>query len=170
MRVNWDPFYELIQLQDRTNRLLQEGFGRTTVGITQMPAVDVYEQEKKLVVEASMPNFSEQDIEANLTNEGLEIKAEHKTEEVRKDRKYLIQETTGASFYRFINLPAGSQTDQAKARFENGILRIEIPVDKPQSPQKLAIETPGGKPGLAQPKNRQKQHHEEHHEDGQQVS
>ena len=140
MRVNWDPFYELIQLQDRTNRLLQEGFGRSTVGVTQMPAVDVYEQDQKLIVEASMPNFKKEDIEANLTSEGLEIKAERKTEEIHKERKYLVQETTGASFYRYINLPAGAKTDEAKAHFENGILRVEVPVEKPQSAQKLEIQ------------------------------
>jgi HSP20 family protein len=135
----WDPFYEMVQLQDRTNRLLREGLGRSTIKDTQLPAVDVYEEGDKLVVEAALPNFDKKDIEANLSNNGLEIKAQHTAEREDKKRSYLVRETTGSSFYRYINLPAGALTDQAKADFENGVLRVEVPLEHQAEPKKLEI-------------------------------
>ncbi|HEY2004457.1 MAG TPA: hypothetical protein VGH44_05090 [Candidatus Saccharimonadia bacterium] len=64
MRVRvWDPFYEILQLQDRTNRLLKDGFGQTSLADANMPAVDVYEEGDKLVIEAALPNFDRKDIE-----------------------------------------------------------------------------------------------------------
>jgi HSP20 family protein len=143
MRVNWDPFYELIQMQDRTDRLLQDGFGRTALQGAHMPAVDVYEESGKLLTEVSLPNFDPKDIEVNLSDQGLEIKAQHMQEKDVDNRKYLMRETTQGSFYRFINMPAGAKTDQAKATFDKGILRVEIPVEKQHEPKKLEIKTSG---------------------------
>jgi HSP20 family protein len=140
MRVRvWDPFYEIIQLQDRTNRLLRDGFGRTSMAEASMPAVDVYEDEGNLVVEAALPNFNRKDIDASLTEDGLEIKAEHSTEREDKKRNYLVRETSGQSFYRFINLPANARTDQARASFEDGVLRVEVPLESKAEQTKLTI-------------------------------
>jgi hypothetical protein len=45
----------------------------------------------------------------------------HRTE-VRYDR-----------FYRVVPLPEGAKVDQARARFENGVLRMTVPVSEQQS-------------------------------------
>ena len=143
----WDPFGELIQMQDRTDRLLREGFGATNMMRLEMPAIDVYEQDNKLIVEASLPNFDEKDIEVNLSDGGLEIKAEHSTESDTKERKYILHETTSGAFYRYINLPAGANVDDAKAIFENGMLRIDVPMEKKSQSKTLQInpDTPNTK-------------------------
>ena len=142
-----DPFGELIQMQDRTDRLLREGFGATNMMRLEMPAIDVYEQDNKLIVEASLPNFNEKDIEVNLSDGGLEIKAEHSTESDTKERKYILHETTSSAFYRYINLPAGANVDDAKAIFENGMLRIDVPMEKKSQSKTLQInpDTPNTK-------------------------
>lgn len=134
-----DPFYEVVQLQDRTNRLLREGLGGSSFKDTQIPAVDVYGEGGKLVVEAALPNFDKKDIEANLTSDGLEIKAEHSSEREDRKRNYLVRETTGTSFYRYINLPASAHTDQVTANFENGILKVEVPLEHQAESKKLEI-------------------------------
>jgi HSP20 family protein len=137
MRLNWDPFYELIQMQDRTDRLLQEGFGRRATA--QLPAVDVFEENGRLITEVSLPNFDTKDVEVNLSNEGLEIKAQQTKEKDIKNRKYLMHETTTGSFYRYINMPAGARTDEAKASFDNGVLRVDVPIEQKAEPKKLEI-------------------------------
>jgi HSP20 family protein len=150
---NWDPFNELIQLQDRTDRLLRGGFGSSRLASLEMPAMDVFEEGGSLVVEASLPNFDEKDIEVNLTDGGVELKAEHSSVHETTKRKYILHETTSGGFYRYINLPAGANVDGAKATFDNGILRIEIPMGEEPHQKSLPInsndsksESPGAKP------------------------
>lgn len=43
----------------------------------------------------------------------------------RSERSY-------GSFYRAIPLPQGARTDEARARFENGVLEISVPVPEQQ--------------------------------------
>ena len=145
---DWEPFRELIQQNDRMRRLLQEGFGADSLGIS-LPAVDVYEENDKLVIEAMLPDFDEKDIEVNLTEDGLEIKAQHSSDSEIKERKYIMRETTSGSFYRYINLPAGVRTDQARASFDRGVLRIEILRQQQAQPQRLAIRSSAPKPGAS---------------------
>jgi HSP20 family protein len=141
----WDPFYEILQLQDRTSRLFADNFGRASLNDAGMPAVDVYEEGDKLIVEAALPGFRQEDIEASLTDSGLEIKAEHQEQHENNDtkRNYLVRETSGRRFYRFVNMPTGARTNEATANFENGILRVEVPNQQQSEPKKLEIASTG---------------------------
>jgi HSP20 family protein len=128
----WDPFYEILQLQDRTSRLFADNFGRASLNDAGMPAVDVYEEGDKLIVEAALPGFRQEDIEASLTDSGLEIKAEHQEQHENNDtkRNYLVRETSGRRFYRFVNMPTGARTN-------------EVPNQQQSEPKKLEIASTG---------------------------
>ena len=44
--------------------------------------------------------------------------------------------------YRAIALPEGAKTDQARAEFQNGVLKISVPAPQPQSnARQIPIET-----------------------------
>jgi HSP20 family protein len=142
----WNPLDEILTWQNRIGRLADDGFGVADFAEIALPATDVYEEDGNLIVEVSLPNFSENDIEVSVRDGGLEIKAEHQEHQENRRRKYLVRETSNKSFYRYINLPPEAQVDQAQTSFNNGILRVELPLkDRPQ-PKKLAIGPSQAKP------------------------
>ena len=78
--VRWDPFRDLISIQDRMNRLFDQTLARTRgeedEGIatsTWMPAVDIYETPDQVVMKAELPGLTREDIEINVRDNTLSL-------------------------------------------------------------------------------------------------
>jgi len=145
--INWDPFRELDDMQDRMNRL----FSRSLTGGAQwasLPSTDIYEEGGKLIVEAALPHFKEDDVDVQIDGDRLEIKAEHQSEEEHKDRNYLRRESQSTSFYRQFVLPSDVNVDAADAHFQDGILKVTFDRKELPQPKKLALTS--GKKQLAE--------------------
>lgn len=137
--INWDPFRELDDMQDRMNRLFSRSLSGGTAQWASLPSTDIYEEGGKLVVETALPHFKEDEVDVQIDGDRLEIKAEHKAEDEKKDRNYLRRESQSTSFYRQFVLPKDVETDNADARFENGVLKVSFDRKELPQPKKLAL-------------------------------
>lgn len=100
-----------------------------------LPSVDIYsEDDKQMVVEMQAPGFSQDDIEISIRNGVLEIRGERSAKEESKDNKrsYMVREST-ASFARRIVLPEGADPDKIAAELDNGLLKVTVPVERPEA-------------------------------------
>jgi HSP20 family protein len=106
-----------------------------------MPRVDVFEREGDLVVKAEVPGVKKEDIDLEVTDGDLVLRAERKEEHEVTDENWYRKERSYGSFYRRLPLPEGVQADQIKAELADGVLEVTIP--KPQGAasraQKIAI-------------------------------
>jgi HSP20 family protein len=91
------------------------------------PAVDVYEERDDVVVKAELPGIEKENIDVNVSDRFLSIKAEKKKEEEVKEKDYFRSERSYGSFVRTLELPREVQTDKIKAAFKNGVLEIRLP-------------------------------------------
>lgn len=109
---------------------LPEGFP----GIRQ-PLVDIADKGKILQVSAELPGMEKSDIDLNVDETGLEIRASAKQERKREKKKqgYFFQERSYQSFFRRIPLPAEVVPGKARARFKNGVLTVDLPKKHPAS-------------------------------------
>jgi len=110
------------------------------------PSVDIYsEDDKHMVVETQVPGFSEDEIEINVRDGILEIKGETaaRQEEGEKKRNYLMRESR-ASFARRVVLPEGADAEHIVAELDRGILRITVPVERPEA-KRITITAKGSK-------------------------
>lgn len=99
--------------------------------VTFAPAVDVYQTDKDVVVETSLPGVDPEKIDVSVEEDTLSIKGSvEKKVEVKKEDYYRKEIKTG-SFSRVVTLPVPVVAEKAKAEFENGILRVTIPKAKP---------------------------------------
>jgi HSP20 family protein len=121
-------------------------FGRTPRRMPQMPAatmprVDVFEREGDLVIKAEVPGVKKDDIDLEVTDGELVLRAERKEEREVKDENWYRMERSYGNLYRRLPLPEGTRTEQIKANLADGVLEISIP--KPQATasqgQKIAI-------------------------------
>ena len=91
------------------------------------PFIDVVETDKEVVATAEMPGLEKGDIKINLTEDRLEVSAETKHEEEKKEKGYIYKERRSGSYYRAISLPSTVDPDNAKASYNNGVLEIKMP-------------------------------------------
>jgi HSP20 family protein len=104
-----------------------------------LPAVDVFEKDGQLHINAELPGIKDKDVEIEVTDDVLTISGEKRDErEVKSDDFYRSERSFG-SFHRQISLPAGADTDDVEATFKDGVLKIVIPV-KAATPSAKKIE------------------------------
>ncbi len=128
------------------DRLLDNFWKGTGLPTTlSMPSVDIYsEDDKHMVVEMQAPGFAEDDIEVNVRNGVLEIRGETSNKEESKDKKrnYLMRESH-ASFARRVVLPEGANADNISAELDKGVLKIKVPVERPEARRIKIASKPG---------------------------
>ncbi|HET7630427.1 MAG TPA: Hsp20/alpha crystallin family protein [Candidatus Saccharimonadales bacterium] len=123
----FEEFDRLLDNFWKTSNLPTTGFG--------LPSVDIYsEDDKHMVVEMQAPGFSEDDIQINVRNDVLEIRGETTNTSEQKDKKrnYLMRESR-ASFARRVVLPEGADTDNISAELDKGVLKVTVPVQRPEA-------------------------------------
>jgi len=78
--VKWDPFKDLISIQDRINKIFEENVYQDVPQNRGefIPPVDVFEKENEIVLLMDIPGVSEQDIDIQVSDSVLTIKGEKK--------------------------------------------------------------------------------------------
>ncbi len=61
---------------------------------------------EEVIAWAEMPGLEKENIKINLTEDRLEISAETKQEEEKKDRDYVYREMRSGNYYRAFTLPS----------------------------------------------------------------
>lgn len=90
-------------------------------------SADLFDDGENVVLRVELPGIQKDDIEVTVTADLVTIAGEKKKEEKVKKKDYYRLECSSGSFAQSFRLPVGVVTDQAKAKFEDGILSIEIP-------------------------------------------
>lgn len=104
-----------------------------------IPAVDVYDAAKEVVVETALPGVDPKHVELSIEGGVLTIKgaSERKTE--IEEKNYYRKEIRSGSFMRQVALPTGVKEDAATASFENGILKVRLPKAGLPESKKISI-------------------------------
>ncbi len=141
----WNPFRELARIEQELNKVFQElvptpKSGEIAEVSTWNPRVDIYEKDNKLVIEAEIPGAKKEDVEVKIKDNAVVIKGQVKKEEEEKDKTYYRSERFYGVFERVIPLPVEVKTEEAKATFENGILKIEIPKSVEEKEIKVEVQ------------------------------
>jgi len=95
--------------------------------------VDIYEQDGKVFVRASVPGVSAQDLNVTLEHRVLTISGEtcEHFEDRPGSRRYLREHAYG-KFVRSVRLPDDVDENQCEAQFENGVITVSCPLTRPK--------------------------------------
>ena len=144
--VRWDPFREFAQLQDRLNRVIGEGYGRTTADEGFMtngewvPPVDIYaDSDQELVLKAELPDMTLEDIDVSVDNGALTIKGEKKlAAELKQDQFHRIERHYG-TFSRSFSLPQTVDPHKVEAEYKQGVLTVRLPLREEAKPRQVKV-------------------------------
>ena len=103
---------------------------------TTIPAVNVKEDDDRYEIEVAVPGMKKEDFKVKVENNQLTISSEHKDEKKEEDKDYSRKEFSYQSFQRSFTLPEGHiLTEQISAKYNDGILHIELPKREEVKPQ-----------------------------------
>jgi HSP20 family protein len=100
--------------------------------------VDVYQQGNEIVIEAALPGASSASLELTCEDGLLTVRAEV----AAAAREFAVQEIPRGTFSRTLALPGECDVQQARAAFEDGIVRIVVPRQKPRVAHTIHVEVP----------------------------
>lgn len=150
--ARWSPTSELTNLHTAMDRLFSDLFGEALrspitaemMGRGRAPAyhlpVDVMEVDNGYRIQAPVPGFKPEDVEVTFSDGVLTINAKRAEEKARQEGNYLRREVAFGNFQRQLTLPGDVRADQIKARFENGILTLEVPRAPKPKPMRIPVQ------------------------------
>ena len=143
--VKWDPFRNVAALQDRINRIFDESFSRTAdldddISMNAWkPLVDIYETDEAIILKAELPGIKKEDVSVEVKDNVLTLKGVRTEEKEIKEKNYYRKERAFGTFSRAFNLQHRIQPDKIKARFKDGVLKIEIPKPEEEKPKQITV-------------------------------
>ncbi len=101
--------------------------------------LDISETDKSVIVRASLPGFTREEIEVEVTEGVLTIKAERKEEIEEKDETYYKRERRWGAVSRRVALPTVALEGDPKAELKDGVLVLTLPKSVKALPKKVKI-------------------------------
>lgn len=155
MRDIWDEMQNMQEAMDRmfedffrVRRPLLTGPGNEEKGSKgkelgkvepfRAPVCDIKETDKSLIATFEVPGAEKQDIDVNVTEDSIEVKAQRKVEKEDKDEKkgYYSYMSSASQFYRNLPLPAQVDADNSVAVYKDGVLKVTMPKIAPAEEKK----------------------------------
>jgi HSP20 family protein len=145
LATRWSPWTgmpsEMGRLQTEMNQLFGR-YGRSNgrnYATRALPAVNVWEDDEQLFVEAELPGMELEDLEI-FVNGGnqLSIRGERKLPS-KDEGTWHRRERGYGSFARLLELPHLVDADKVQAALKHGILTIRLPKHEASKPRKIEV-------------------------------
>lgn len=92
-----------------------------------MPAVNISETKDVYKVSMAAPGLKKEDFKIEVEDNLITISSEKEEEKEEKEKKYSRKEYNYSSFSRCFTLPKEVNKEKIVAKYEGGILHLEIP-------------------------------------------
>jgi HSP20 family protein len=141
--IRWEPFRGGVALQHGVNSLFRELNAKEGEGASAttsfVPPVDIYEDAQKVVLKLEVPGVEEKDLDVRVENHTLTVKGERKFEAEEKEQNFHRIERRYGSFYRAFTLPETVDTENVKANYNAGVLKLELAKKAEAQAKKIEI-------------------------------
>lgn len=147
--TRWDPFDDLLRIQERMNRMFEDSLSRTPGGGRNLPdgnwvpAVDIYETSDRVVVMADLPGVEREDIELRIESNTLILSGERRMKKNVDEDNYHRVERGHGTFHRSFTLPTTIDQDRIRAEHRNGILEVSLPKTEGGQPKTISVQVRG---------------------------
>lgn len=139
------PMARTSELLRNFDRLFDESFDRfaaptSAASVARTPALDVAESERAYTVALEMPGVSRDDIKVSIDGRRVSVEAStSKTEEKKDGNRVIYRERSESSFARSFTLPVEVDQAESTAKFDNGVLKLELPKRRAATAKQLPI-------------------------------
>jgi HSP20 family protein len=139
----WDPFDIMRELQEEIDAIFRDFMRGPRLWKTEPekvavsetwrePFVDIFDRGDKFVITVELPGVRKEDIKLRVTEDAVYIEAQIKREKELEEEGAIRIERYYTGYRRVIRLPEEVIPEKAKARYNNGVLEIELPKKAPK--------------------------------------
>jgi HSP20 family protein len=131
----WDPLRDLVQLQERMNRLFEEAFARSSgtdageplAAAAWRPPVDLIEEDDRYVLRADVPGLAPGEVDVQIEEGHLVIRGERTLEGGPGRHGHLRVERPHGRFAVRVAMPSSIDAARIQASQRHGVLEIVLP-------------------------------------------
>jgi HSP20 family protein len=142
--TRWDPFQDLLSIQDEMNQLFGRVFGQQAGQRAWAPALDIAERPDAYLVAVEVPGVKPEDLDITLEGGVLTVEGERRFQDESTDRQWHRVERRYGAFRRSITLPSQVKADAIEASFQDGLLRVLVPKAEAAMPKRIEVRAGGG--------------------------
>jgi HSP20 family protein len=141
-----DPLQELLDLQERMNRLFDETLARERLDEPSLlqgswvPLADVVETPEAYVLDVELPGLSRDDVALQAQGDELVVRGERRLDAQSRPESFHRLERRYGPFTRSFRFSEEMDPDRIRAVFEDGLLRLEIPKARPRLATRVKVE------------------------------
>jgi HSP20 family protein len=144
VHVKWEPFRDLMVMQDRMTRLFDETLSRIWKeelprGVWS-PPVDILEKENEVILKVDLPEMNQNDVDIKVEENTLIIRGERKFIKETPAGNYLQIERPYGTFQRTFAVPKVIDQEKIKAAYKDGVLRVVLPKREEVHPKQILVE------------------------------
>ena len=123
-----------------TNPLRSFGMPRSMDLIeTRIPLCDIIDKGDRYIISLEVPGIQKDKIEVKATEEYITVSGLEENRTEKEEENYVLNERAYRSFSRKIPFPENIISAKVDATVENGILKIEVPKQRPKSIEETKI-------------------------------
>jgi len=146
--VRWNPWREAVTLREAMDRLFEDSFipsrpradrERGVRGQTYRLPLDVYTTPEEIVVVASLPGLTPDEVDIAIEGDSLTIRGELRPP--LENVEYPFQERGYGAVSRTLTLNVPVEADKAEAVFENGVLTLTLPKAEETKPKVIKVKS-----------------------------
>ncbi len=136
----WDPWREMMRMQNELSRLFQRTFGPAPEEeALWMPAVDISQEGNMLKVRVDLPDVDPNNIDISVADNTLRVSGKRERKEEIKKENYFRAERTYGEFERLVELPEPVKTENVEATYKNGVLEIDLPIAEEKKGKEIKV-------------------------------
>ena len=128
------------ELQVKEKQTLSTAAEQTTPGPVFTPSVDIFENDKEIVLLADMPGVASDDLGIDLRDNTLTLDGEVRPFEKENEEDVRIEYQTGR-YYRQFSLSEMIDQEKIDAQLKDGVLRLTLPKVGKQTPRRITVQT-----------------------------
>lgn len=132
------PFGELDRLLESLLPDPTEAMSRVSHGA--FPAINAWEDEHAVSIEAELPGFALDDIEITMTCRTLTLAGRRETT-LSEGAAYVRRERPQGRFSRSLTLNTDIDSSKINASFDKGVLRITLPKAESVKPRRIEVKS-----------------------------
>ena len=140
----------LADFRNEMNRLFEGFFSRPLMATPWfetiepgqwLPAIDMSENDTRIHIRAELPGIDPKDVEVSASEDRLVISGEKKSEQERSGDGWSHRESHYGSFSRAIPLPESIDPTKVTARYDKGVLTVELTKSPASASRKVPVLT-----------------------------
>ncbi len=108
-----------------------------------IPNTDVYSIEDGLVIKVELAGMRREDLELTIEGRRLKISGQRPDGCRGPQCKFLVMEINYGPFETFIDVPQGYDVSRAKAAYQNGFLRVDVPFSPASERRRIPLTESG---------------------------